>query len=86
MYIISQGSCNVSIYDHDQETGKMKDFHIRKLNENSYFGEISLVYDGVRSATVTCTNYCTLGKISLELLYGFFCSYPSFLNALMVQI
>ena len=64
----------------------MKDFHIRRLEENSYFGEISLAHDGVRSATVTCTNYCTLGQIAGSTLYDICADHPSFQKALMAQI
>ena len=63
MYLISQGSCNVSIYGRTEGSEKMKDIHIRTLDTYDYFGEISLVHDSVRTATVTCSNYCTLGKI-----------------------
>ena len=61
MYIISQGTCSVTIYDTDFISGKMKDIEVRILEKNAYFGEISLVHDSVRTATVTCSNYSTLG-------------------------
>ena len=51
----------MTIYDRDYFTGKMKDIEVRILEKNSYFGEISLVHDSVRTATVTCSNYSTLG-------------------------
>ena len=86
MYLISQGSCNVSIYDRDEVTGKMVDMHVRTLEACDYFGEISLVHDSVRTATVTCTNYCTLGKITLRTLYDICATYAFFRKALMNSI
>ena len=71
MYLISQGVCKVSVYDRikGNNSKKLHDLHVRVLEQNDYFGEISVVYDSVRTATVTCTNYCTLGKISVKTLY-----------------
>ena len=86
MYLISQGSCKVSIFDRNEKTGKMTDIHVRTLESHDYFGEISLVHDSVRTATVTCTNYCTLGKISLRTLYDLCSNYAFFRKALMNSI
>lgn len=83
MYLISQGSCDVTIFDRAEGSENMEDLHIRKLNTYDYFGEISLVHDSVRTATVTCSNYCTLGKISLVTLYELCASYSFFRTALM---
>jgi CRP-like cAMP-binding protein len=60
--------------------------HVRVLEKNAYFGEISLVYDSVRSTTVTCDNYCTLGKIGLKTLYEICSQYPFFRRALINAI
>jgi len=69
MYLISQGSCAVSIYDQAKTGRGLVDIPIRTLSVSDYFGEISLVYDGVRTATVTTTNYCTIGKLSGQILW-----------------
>ena len=64
----------------------MEDMRVKTLGDNTYFGEIALVHDSVRTASVTCTNYCTLGKIKLELLWDLCVSYSFFRNALMTSI
>ena len=51
---------------------------IRTCYDGDYFGEISVIYDSVRSATVKCTNYCTMGKIDLETLYNLCVNYQFF--------
>ena len=88
MYLISQGACNVSVYDKIKKSSsrKLQDVHVRRLEKNDYFGEISLVYDSVRSATVICANYCTLGKIGLKTLYQVCYQYPFFRKALINAI
>ena len=76
----------MSIYDLCEKTKKMEEMKVRTLGANTYFGEIALVHDSVRSATVTCSNYCTLGKIKLELLWDLCVSYKFFRSALMTSI
>lgn len=51
---------------------------VRSLRHGDYFGEISVIYDSVRSATVKCTNYCTMGKIDLATLYQLCVNYQFF--------
>lgn len=53
---------------------------------SDYFGEIALVYDSVRSASVTTSNYCTIGKIPGPTLFKLCADYPFFRNALLTQI
>lgn len=84
MYIISQGQCKVSVYDKSMKTQRMQDIEVRQIKKHDYFGEISLVYDSVRSATVTCTNYCTLGKIKLETLHAL-CANHHFVKIALIK-
>ena len=71
VYIIQQGRCSVSVFDRvSVKHEKMQDIHVRNLGPNQYFGEISVVHDSVRTATVTTENYCTMGKIGLETIYN----------------
>ena len=86
MYIISQGKCKVSVFDRSNKTGKMQDIDVRQLESNDYFGEISLVYDSVRSSTVTCTNYCTLGRIGLKTLHTLCANHNFVKHALLKSI
>lgn len=86
MYLIQQGSCKVSIYDVNPTTKKMEDIQLNHLSKSDFFGEISLIHDGVRTATVTCSNYCTLGKIKLKTLYELASNYPFFRQAMMKHI
>ena len=83
MYIISQGACKVTIYDWSFSRGKMDDIQVRELNVSDYFGEISMIYDSVRTATVTCKNYVTLGKLNIKTLYKICSNYPYFLSAFL---
>ena len=69
MYIIAQGTCKVSVYDISLKTGVMQDIQVGTLSQSDYFGEISLIFDSIRSATVSSDNYCTLGSVSLNTLF-----------------
>ena len=61
-YFIAQGECRVEIKD---SKGVSKS-NTEILKKGNYFGEIALIYDCKRSASVVTTNYCTFAKISKE--------------------
>lgn len=84
MFVISQGSCQVSIYDTSLSTGKLKVINVAVLQQNDYFGEISLIFDSVRTATVTCKNYCTLGRLSIKTLFEV-CENQSFVRKALLK-
>ena len=72
--------------DQNIDTAKMQDIHVRNLNESDYFGEVSLIYDNVRTATVTTTNYSSLGKIKIETIWRLCANYPFFKKAIMQRM
>lgn len=63
---------------------KFEDTFVRTLKKTDYFGEVSLIHDGYRTASVTAMNYCTLGKLDLKTLYGISGNFPHFRRALMM--
>ena len=83
MYMISDGFCKVHIEDKSPETKKLEDIEIKTLSKTDYFGEVSLIHDGYRTASVTAINYCTLGKLSLKTIYSIAANFPHFRRALM---
>ena len=64
----------------------MVDHKVRELGVTDYFGEVSLIHDSVRTATVQTLNYCTLGQINIDTLYELASTYPFFKNTLMSNI
>ena len=68
------------------KTKKMEEIEIKILKKNDYFGEVSLIHDGYRTASVTSLNYCTLGKLDLKNLYSITDNFPHFRRALMIQM
>ena len=83
MYLINDGFCRVHVCDKNTASGKMQDETIRVLEKGDYFGEVSLIYDLRRTASVTSQNYCTLGKLSLKTLHSILSNFPHFRKSLI---
>jgi CRP-like cAMP-binding protein len=61
MYFVINGSCLPLIQDM-----KMKLHRMEVLDIGCHFGEIALIYDIPRTATITSLGYCTLAELNLE--------------------
>ena len=83
MYFISKGSCKVQVRDkfHDRFENKT----VRILEEGSQFGEISMIYNCRRSATVTSIYYLQCAKITRVNYEELLVIYPYF-NELHKQV
>jgi len=62
MLFISSGDCAVNIIDNNRETYTGH----RLLVEGDHFGEIGLIYDCNRTASVQSRNYNTMATISKQ--------------------
>ena len=67
IYLIMEGS--VGIYKANKLTGQTYD--VAQLHTGNFFGEMSLIDDNTRSATVRTLTYCTLFHISKDNFYTF---------------
>jgi len=81
MFFIERGECIVQINDKDKMRNKSK--NVRTLYPGDIFGEIAFLYDAKRSASVTSTNYTTLGKIPEDEIKTLFELYPFFKKELV---
>lgn len=52
-YILKSGNCDVMIQDAENESN-----FVKRLNPGDGFGEIALLYNAPRSATVKCCERC----------------------------
>lgn len=62
MFFIAKGDCNVLV--NDKIGDAIEQTKARTLNPGAHFGEISLIYNCPRTATVVANNYCTLAKLT----------------------
>ena len=60
-YFLAKGDCEVFVKDE-----KKRERFVKNLGSGSYFGEIALITQQRRSATVSTRNYSTIGSIDLE--------------------
>ena len=59
MYFLSKGECQVLVKDENHNESV-----VRLLEEGSLFGEVALIANGKRTATIRCMNYCTCAALS----------------------
>ena len=89
LYIISKGECTVHVnQDAFQFTkkkkrakkgqnGKTNDDRVKRLRPGYLFGDISLVYDCLCTATVQSSKYCNLGVLKKSKYEEVITIYPS---------
>jgi CRP-like cAMP-binding protein len=81
MYFIAKGDCEVFIRDEaDEET------FVALLRPGCHFGEISLLYDTPRSATVKATNFSTITELPKESFKALIHSFPSTLERMRLGL
>ena len=81
MYLIAEGSCQVKIIDEKKNVrlGKL-------LRLGDYFGEISLIYECPRSATVFSTKYSTMAKLMKSSYKEILIHFPNLVDELKLGI
>lgn len=72
MYMISKGEVEVQILS-DKKHGEPE---YRSLLPGDYFGEISLVYQCKRTASVTSKKYSTLAKLTFASYKNLITDFP----------
>ena len=50
--------------------------YVNSLNQGEYFGEISILYETPRTATVKSSNYCTLASLSKRTFFDLCNNFP----------
>ena len=80
MYFISMGDCAVNVIDEHRE------IHIAYKNkilvEGDHFGEIGVIYNCLRTATIVSRNYNTLANLNKERFDDLMNLLPQYLDLL----
>ena len=74
MFFLAKGTCTVWVKDHMKRNRL-----VNELSQGDYFGEISLITDSNRTATVKSHNYCTLACLSKNTFYELCQNFPDIL-------
>ena len=74
MYFIARGDCLVNIREHDRK----EKIAVRVLCEGDHFGEIGLIYNAKRTASVQSRNYNTLAGLRRHMFRLIEQEYPEF--------
>ena len=80
MYFLAQGQCEVLIRD---QTRKEK--LVRDLHEGMMFGEVAIVHNTKRTASVKSKEHCTVGAISIEFYQELVRDYPEMEGRLKLE-
>lgn len=77
LYFVGKGDCKVNVRDN---TGK--EHFVRRLDEGDHFGEISIIYNCTRTASVVSMNYNTFAVMTQPLYKRLIQDYPEYENCL----
>ena len=72
-YFVNTGSCRVKVRDHNG-----RDITLKTLNEGDHFGEIALIYQTRRTATVISCNYNTLARMQYNRYLEVISDFPEY--------
>lgn len=86
MYTIMNGNTKVVVQNYNEINHRVEDFKVKTMKTGDYFGEIALLMDSYRTASVVSVNYCTLGELKLENLHSLTVNFPIFRSILFNQI
>lgn len=77
IYFIAKGGCYVHIRNRNNEKVK-----VNTLNAGDHFGEVAIINESKRTATVTANNYSTIAYLEKDVFYHVFSKYPDEFNAM----
>lgn len=81
LYVISSGDCEVFVKDWTHKDNK--ELYVRTLYQGMYFGEIALMNNTVRSATVKSYNFCVIGRIAGSHFHNILYKFPDMRKTLI---
>mmetsp|Transcript_26614 Transcript_26614/g.47861 ORF Transcript_26614/g.47861 Transcript_26614/m.47861 type:complete len:855 (-) Transcript_26614:1837-4401(-) len=71
MYYVSDGTCVVTVLDEHKVSHT-----IRYLKKGQFFGEVAIIFDTTRTATVSTLNYCNIAALNAKSLKSLVQAFP----------
>mmetsp|Transcript_17142 Transcript_17142/g.26498 ORF Transcript_17142/g.26498 Transcript_17142/m.26498 type:complete len:126 (-) Transcript_17142:16-393(-) len=71
LYLIAKGDCTIWVTDHLK-----RQRFVRTADQGEYFGEVAILFETPRTATVKSQNYCTLACLSKKTFFELCNSFP----------
>lgn len=84
-YIIAYGQVKILVKK-PNKAGQMEDLEIARMGAGKYFGEVALVTDAPRTATVTTVSRCVILSITKENFQNFFKEAPEALADFEIKL
>jgi CRP-like cAMP-binding protein len=71
MYFLARGDCEVKVVDESK-----KERTVKILRPGAMFGEVALLFNCKRTATVVSKNYCTMAKLAKKQFVDLYQKFP----------
>ena len=84
MYFVATGKFRVKVKDRDDSSNK--EDTVGDLLPGDHFGEIALIYNCCRTATVLSSNYSTLAKLNAKKFNEIVFKYPDIISSFKEKI
>ena len=81
IYFVSEGSCEVEVLDELKEK-----YRVKVLHQGAHFGEIAVLFETYRTATVRSIDFATLAVLSKEQLETLFSKFPNIKKAFFQSV
>jgi len=81
MFFLTRGECEVRVKDENKV-----DYSVRVLRAGSIFGEVALLVNQLRTASVRTLNYCTCSSLNKAHFIELCVRFPETVNKMKIRL